>query len=410
MNYSISDEEVIEAYKKYGSHRKAADALGIGKSVFHRRVQSLAERGLFGTEPVIPTFRISQVTTTPKGDFIQQKPERGDQFEIPVGHVVKGISALVDETGQEIIKWVKTKADPANDIEIIRTVVDELKKEIVPVSSCPAPFFTESNLATQYTISDHHFGMLCWGEETRGPDYDLKIAEEILIKWFKSAIALSPNSHTGIFCQLGDFLHHDSLQSVTPIHHNVLDADSRLQKIIRVVIRVIRTVITMLLQKHAHCHVIMASANHDPASSAWLRELLKALYENETRISIDNSPDIYYAYEWGSTALFYHHGHKRNVNNVDSTFAGKFRDMYGRTKHAYAHIGHMHSDQVLDTNLMRVERHRTLAPADAYSSGLGFVSKQDAKTITYHKEYGEVSRLTISPAMVMEPGWNAKEV
>jgi hypothetical protein len=49
---------------------------------------------------------------------------------------------------------------------------------------------------------------------------------------------------------------------------------------------------------------------------------------------------------------------------------------------------------------MQIEQHRTLAPKDAYASSGGWMSGRDAKVITYHKERGEVSRLTISPEMV----------
>ena len=49
---------------------------------------------------------------------------------------------------------------------------------------------------------------------------------------------------------------------------------------------------------------------------------------------------------------------------------------------------------------MTVEQHRTLAARDAYSARGGYLSGRDAKVITYHREYGEVSRLTISSDMV----------
>jgi DNA-binding Lrp family transcriptional regulator len=402
----FSDETLQEAVKTYNSVKscnKTAELLGISRSSAQRRVKAAAERGLFGYTPVMPAFRVSQVTTNKDGDpvSIQQKPAHGEPFQIPEGHSVKGVSALIDESGREIVKWVKTKQEYPTE-ELIRTVVDELKKDIKPVKPEHTPKNCENQLLNQYVVTDHHFGQLSWGLETGGKDYDLRIAEEIILNWFKSAIALAPAAHTGVFAQLGDFMHYDSMEAVTPSHRNILDTDSRIQKIIRVVIRVTRQIISMLLQKHKHVHLIWASANHDPTSSAWMRELLQALYDNEPRITIDSSPDLYYSYEWGRTALFYHHGHRRKVSNVDSVFAGKFKELYGHSDHAYAHIGHLHTDAVLDSNLMRVERHRTLAPPDAYSSGLGWISKQDAKIITYHRQYGEVSRLTISPAMIGE--------
>ena len=156
----------------------------------------------------------------------------------------------------------------------------------------------------------------------------------------------------------------------------------------------------MLLQKHQKVHVIMADANHDPVSQIWLREWFSVLYENEPRISVDKSPNPYNAYEFGQTVLFFHHGHKRKVANVSEVFAARFREIFGRTKHAYAHMGHLHSIDIKENNLMIVEQHRTLAPADAYAARGGWLSGRDAKVITYHTQYGEVSRLTINSDML----------
>ena len=144
----------------------------------------------------------------------------------------------------------------------------------------------------------------------------------------------------------------------------------------------------------------MADANHDPASEIWLREWLAAIYEDNPRITVEQSPDSYYCVEHGLTSLFFHHGHKRKINNVDDVFVAKFREVFGRTKHSYAHTGHLHSNALLETNLMQIERHRTLAASDAYAGKGGWVSGRDAKVITYHKAYGEVARMTINPDMV----------
>jgi hypothetical protein len=95
-----------------------------------------------------------------------------------------------------------------------------------------------------------------------------------------------------------------------------------------------------------------------------------------------------------------HHGHKRGIANVDSTLAGMFREMYGRSKYAYAHIGHLHSDEGRKSGLMYVERHETLAAPDAYAAGGGWLSGRSAKVITYSKQHGEVGRHTLRPEMV----------
>lgn len=404
---ALPDDVLLEAVKLRSEHTTvaaAAAAAGLPWNTFAGRLRRAAERGMMlDAQPAMPGYRISQVTTAPGGkQTIQQRPEHGEVFEVPPGMALKGVTALVDPEGRVVHKHVMARADngAANTLAILRTAVDELKQELPRVAPSKGPEQSNELLLSQYTLTDLHFGMLAWAEETRNADYDLKIAEAMLLDWFSAAVAMSPHSKVGVLAQLGDLMHHDALESVTPAHRHVLDADSRLQKMVRVVIRVIRRVIDMMLQHHRQVHIVMASANHDPASSAWLRELLHAMYEDEPRISVDNSPDVYYAYEWGKTALFYHHGHKRKVGDVDTVFAGKFRELFGRAEHCYGHVGHLHSDEVVESNLMRVERHRTLAPPDAYASSGGWLSKRDAKVITYHREFGEVSRITLSPKMV----------
>lgn len=398
-----TDEELVEIVSAVescaGVKTEAAKKLGVSSDRIKRGMKRAAERGLLGTQPVMPGFRISQVTNTPSGDFIKQQPERGETFNVPDGHIVKGVSALVDPDGREIIKWVKTREEAAESIAW-RDALDEFKKDLPRVPAVAGPTHVNEDLCVQYTLTDLHFGMLAWAEETKDADYDLQIAERLLTDWFSAAVAMSPSSHTAVLAQLGDLMHYDGMRSETPEHRHLLDADSRPQKMIRVVIRVIRRVIGMLLDKHKHVHVIMAKANHDPYSSAWLRESLAVLYEDEPRLTVDTSPAEYYCYPFGNVALFYHHGHKRSGKELDRAFAGIFREEYGRAIHSYGHYGHKHSDEVIETSLMRLEQHRTIAPADAYAAGGAFLSRRDAKVIVYHREFGEVSRLTLSPEMV----------
>jgi len=52
--------------------------------------------------------------------------------------------------------------------------------------------------------------------------------------------------------------------------------------------------------------------------------------------------------------------------------------------------------------MMMVEQHRTLAAQDAYAARGGWLADRDAKVITYHKDYGEVGRISITPQMLQE--------
>ena len=152
----------------------------------------------------------------------------------------------------------------------------------------------------------------------------------------------------------------------------------------------------MLLKKYPKVNVIMAEGNHDMASSIWLRETLNVFYENEPRVVIDINPNPYYCITWGKVCLFYHHSHLKNLKSLDTVFVSKFKKEYGDSDFVYAHTGHLHHDKVIETNLMRLEQHRTLSAKDAYSSRGGYNSDRDSKVITYHKQFGEMDRRTIN--------------
>lgn len=354
---------------------------------------------------MLPGFRVSEVKTqrdksgNTVGVSIRQQPERGDAFVVPQGHAIKGVSALLDPEGREVVKWVKTREEPAA-AQAWREALDEFKRDIPRAEPVPAPALVNANLCAQYTLTDLHMNMLADAEENGDSDYSLEIAEKLIYDWFATAVSLAPQAHTAVFAQIGDMFHFDSMEAVTPAHRHLLDASARPHRMVRAGIRLINRITSLLLQKHQHVHVIIAKANHDPYSSVWLRETFADKYENEPRLTVDTSAREYYAYEFGNVALFYHHGHKRGIGNIDAVFVGMFREMFGRCAYSYGHIGHLHNDEVKETPLMKIERHRTLAPADAYAAGGGYLSKRDGKVIVYHRDFGEVSRLIISPQMI----------
>jgi hypothetical protein len=369
--------EILKAVIEYGSNNQASFKLGIARQTVDGAVNRVK--------------RLAEI----KG----WSPEHDMTRPVPDAFVVRGVSTYYDKDGRASGQWVKSKLDDDKFQELLQSAVEGFKDDLPRVSLINPPPLGNENLLNCYVITDYHLGMLSWSEET-GEDWDIQIAEDLIYKWFAQAIHQSPDANTAIFAQLSDFLHFDGMDAVTPASKHLLDVDTRFAKLVRVAIRIIRQIINMLLQKHQHVHILMLDANHDPVSQIWLREWLAVTYENEPRITIDTSPNPYNAYEFGNTALFFHHGHKKKITDVSSVFAAQFREMYGRTKYAYAHTGHLHHLDVKENNLMIVEQHRTLAAPDAYSARGGYLAGRDAKVITYDKRYGEVARLTINSEML----------
>lgn len=382
IEYCKTDKqrEYMELCHKHGSLNSAHKKEGISRSTLRdslRRIRELAAK---------------------KG----YSPKHGMTHPIPDGFSVKGTSTLYDKDGNQLMQWQKTNADAERQIELMQEVIAGFKDDLPVCKKTKNHKDTTQNpdLLNLYVLTDYHLGMLSWGDES-GADWDTEIAEETLVRWFKKSIEQSPQSSSCLLGQLGDFLHYDGMESVTPSSGHVIDADSRFQKIVRVAIRVLRKVIEMLAEKYDHVYIVMATGNHDLASSVWLREFFSHVYQDCDNITVDNNPDIYYCHEHGKTSLFFHHGHKKRVHNVSDVFVGKYREVFGRTIHSYAHLGHLHHNELKEDNLMITEQHRTLAAKDAHASQGGYLSGRDSKVITYHKEYGEVGRITINYNMIM---------
>lgn len=318
---------------------------------------------------------------------------------VPDGYKVRGTSTLTDSAGNTKLQWVKTDVDADRQIEMMQAAVKALCAEIKPVEPVCGPQVFYKNLLNLYTISDFHLGMMAC-EEEGGADFDVKIAESLFDQWFMQSLKSAPEAETAVISLLGDTLHYDSLKPTTVESGHVLAADTRYFRMIEIVMRMTRRAIDLSLQRHNRVHIIVSQGNHDPASSLWITQALTLLYENEPRLTIDKSPDVFKMHRHGDTVLFFHHGHRVRFDQIESVMISKFRRDFGETKYSYCHVGHLHHQKIVESRNMIVEQHRTLAAKDEYASSGGWMSGRSANVITYHKQYGEVSRLTISPEML----------
>lgn len=320
---------------------------------------------------------------------------------VPDGYKIKGTSSLVDEFGNTKLQWVKTDTDAERQVELMKAVIEGMKSEITPVAPVKAVRAKrDDKLLNLYTVSDFHLGMLAWADES-GDDWDMKIAEDLFSRWFDAAFQKAPDAGTGVINLLGDLAHFDSLDAVTPASGHVLDADTRYQKLVRYMIRMVRRVVGMALVKHKNVRLLIVQGNHDESGMIWLAEMFSTLYDNEPRVFVDTSPDVYKMVQHGKTTLFFHHGHKARFDAIEPVMIAKFRKAFGESVYSYAHVGHLHHHQkIVESRNMIVEQHRTLAAKDAYASRGGWMSGRSANVITYSAEYGEVARLTISPEML----------
>lgn len=373
--------EKLEALEKYGSETLAAKALGIKRANMWAARKAVEKKA-------------AQYGYAPDHDL---------RNPVPDGFHVDGYSLLRDaQTGQAKLIWEKAKRSREDVVEAMRVGVEALCEDIVPAAPTEPPLSADNNLCNLYTISDFHMGMLAWHREG-GHDWDIKIARDVLIGCFEKMINSAPNASVAVIGQLGDFLHSDGIIPVTPTSGHILDQDGRFSKIVGATIQCMRFVVDMALMRHKKVHLIIAEGNHDMSSSIWLRQMFSALYENEPRVTINNSELPYYSYQHGKTALFFHHGHMKKITQLPGLFAAQFPKIWGNTIYRYGHTGHLHHKIKMgekeDMGITMIQ-HPTLSARDAYSSRRGFHSGRRALCYTYHSIYGEVGSNVVTPEML----------
>ena len=406
--------EKIQARIDHGTNVGAAAAIGCNESLIRRAIQTAQRRASAeppskaGWAPVEVTQHYDadgNITGKSVRDGPESWAETGGEDAGPArdgtdGYKVAGVSTYYNAAGEQRGQWVKTKQADVAWRAVLDGVLEAAREDLPRVVPTAAPGHANSKLCNLFTLTDAHVGALAWHREG-GADWDLKIAEETILGAFRHMVATAPRGRRAVVAFLGDLMHYDSNKPVTPAHGNLLDSDSRPRKVVSAVVRIMRTIIAMALETHDEVHVVCGEGNHDEYTSGTvLHEIFAILYEDEPRVDVNESVLPYYAFQWGANMLAWHHGHKIAPGQMPLYFATAYPVMWGATKFRVAHCGHRHHKEIKERSGMTTEQHSTLAARDAYAARGGWFSNREASRITYHFDFGEVSRETVTPEML----------
>jgi hypothetical protein len=397
-----TEQQLADAVSAYlatepRSIRQAAKILGLSFGMTQRRLAHAGRMGLMGYVPPTPGMRVTQVTTDKHGNTVsvQQRPDHGEEFKVPAGHLVKGVSALLDEDGREIVKWVKTKEGGGLDIvEALQSAFKEYEGRAPPI---PPPKETSADLLTLIPCNDFHVNLLTWARET-GQNWDLKHAERVIGASIEDAIARSPASAIGVILGGGDLLHADTNENRTARSGNILEADGRHQKSLEVAQRLKVRIIDAALAKNDRVIVRILKGNHDEYSAIAVTYFLSAYYRSEPRVTVDLDASLFFYHRFGAVMLGATHGHTVKLKDMASIMAHRRAEDWGKTKFRYVHGFHIHHQSKVATegNGVIAESHQAPIPQDAWHHGSGYLSGRSVQTITYHRHFGEISRVRVA--------------
>lgn len=397
----LTDEQIMEAVLMRASchsDREAARRLGCAYSTYQNRIKRGAERGLIRPgEETMPGYVIKSLTVTPNGGkFIRQTKEHGGAFEVPAGHIVKGVSSLVDGDGRVVLQWNKTalERNPIDVAEVLKKAFEGYEPAATPVE---APAVVYSDLLTLIPCNDWHVNLLTWERET-GANWDLKIAERVIGGGISDAIERSPSAGTAVVLGGGDLTHSDNNENRTARSGNALDVDGRHQKGLEVAGRLMVLTIDAALRKNRKVIVRILKGNHDEQTAVAVGYFLLAWYRNEPRVTVDVDASLFWWFRFGSVMLGATHGHTVKLKDMAAIMAHRRAEDWGATKFRYIHGFHIHHASKFQTegNGVIMESHQAPIPQDAWHFGAGFLSGRSVQTITYHRNFGEVSRVRVA--------------
>ncbi len=371
MKRKFSDEQLLDALKAArGLRSEAARRLGISAQGLFRHIDRLKREGVEVPESSYDGSHAS----------------------------IAGTSTLYDAAGNVKLKWVKERSGepgPEQWAEIVRDVFSGTER----VKPIPAPRQGNKDLLTVYPIGDAHVAMYSWAEET-GADYDIKIAERLLISAATHLVDISPASDEALIVDVGDFFHVDNLKNETSRSGHTLDVDTRYAAMIRAGVRMLRTVIERALEKHRRVRVICTPGNHSDIGSLWLSLALGLLYEQNPRVSVDQSPGKFQYHQHGKVLIGVTHGDTGKPEKLAGVMAADQPEMWGKTAFRYWLTGHVHNRKVLELPGVMWETFRTLAPRDAWANAAGYRAGRDMTSIVFHQDFGEVARHRFDVAML----------
>lgn len=400
-------QQAVDAVAQCGTVTGASRLLNLNRATLEGRLREAKRRGFVaGVAPPL-VMKGQSVLRDKEGNEVARwdKTKLAGRDDSEVAHIpeprrISKISTYYDQLGNVAAQWVSERPEDIAREKAWEAFAEELAKALPRTKPTKGPAKVNADLLACYPVGDHHVGMMAWAEETGDANYDLKAAEEILAAASVRLIETCPPCDQAVLAYLGDFLHTDGYAAMTPTHGHLLDADGRYPKMIEVAVRMIRSMVTAALTRHARVHIIFATGNHDIATAAFMRIMLAALYEREPRVTVDRAPTRFHYFEWGRLLLGVHHGDKVKADKLPGVMAADQREAWGRTLHRIWLTGHVHHDSRREFPGCHVESFGVLAPLDAYAAAGGYRSQRSMKALVFHREHGEQERHTVTPAML----------
>lgn len=382
-----------------GNKSAASVALGITRPTLENRLGIAAERGFLSDHRVLAGYMIKRVSETFDKDgairstsIVQAKAPRA-YWEAPPGHLVKGISALLDADDRVVQRWVKTR-DGAIGNGLVEALQEAFSGYVGAAPAPPAPSGTAADMLTVVPVADLHFGMMSWAAET-GEPYDLAIASRTVKAAFDSLISSGPASQGAVIAFIGDLLHQNDQTNRTPTSGHSLDVDGRYPKVLRAAAEALLHIIGAALHRHDSVKLLFVPGNHDPEATAALHLAVSLFYQGNARVQVEPVPAPIIYHRWGKNLFGFAHGDKLPPDRMAHAMAADRPQDWGETTCRRFYHGHFHREGSRTAGGVKCEGVGTPIPKDAYSFAGGWRAERIIRAFHFHAERGETGTTSV---------------
>ncbi|QIB67193.1 helix-turn-helix domain-containing protein [Kineobactrum salinum] len=372
-------KEVVQAFADGGSLRAAARSLGVTRQTAQDVVRLVRKRAVAAG----------------------YSPDAQMNTPFPEGISLKRISQRRRADGELLDYWQIGEPGKEQQEALLREFCAGLASSLAPSPSTPAPPVDTDQMLSAIVIGDGHLGMLAFGEETLGEDFNIEIATADLRAAIDYLVHCAPASSEGLLVNVGDFLHMDDTSNKTPASGHALDVDLSHHRLMRIAGVLLRYAIDKMLTKFATVRVVNAAGNHDPHSARALSMFLEGIYENHARVIVEPTKGKFYFLEFGNNLIGITHGDRIPANRLAGMMTQHAAEAWGRTKYRRWWVGHIHHKRFQEMEMgCSIESFNTLAAGDAWHASMGYSAERGIEMITLHKEFGQVGRTNASLALV----------
>lgn len=304
----------------------------------------------------------------------------------------------------QVKAWLSKKKIEIDEKQELQELIEEAKRYAPKYPKrLPGVKYARSDNLYEISLFDHHFGQLSWGKETRGQNYDIRIARNLALDAINYFLSRVKNINIDrILLPIGnDFFNVNDAMEVTAAG-TFQSEDDRWQKTFVKGRKLWVDIIEKCMTK-APVTVLIIPGNHDRERVFYLGDALECWFEKCQQVSIENAPTQRKYYEWGKCFLGFTHGNQEPKGTLINIMATEMPSEWSRTKYREWHKGHIHAAnakafQILDEDRgIREWVLPSLVALDDWHARKGYGALRESIAMIWHKEKGKTDMFMYHP-------------